>query len=117
MRITFADVFPLLAEPLSGFEASPEDWEEHAAYCFLGDMVRFVCDRAYPQFPDNKSLLRQFAALMERLISEGDRDVHDLAHDALESVWAREEREFVASYFGPETTELWARICSGERGQ
>ncbi len=79
-------------------------------------MVTFVCDRADPGLQEYEALMQQFAALFERLISEGDSNVHDLAHDGLESVWEREERDFVVGYFGPKTRELWGRICAGERG-
>jgi hypothetical protein len=116
MTIAFEAVFPVLAEAIPGFKAYPEDLYEGLAYPFLSHMVRFVCDRGYAGLPEYEPLLSQFAALLESLISDGDRDVHDLAHDALESVWAREEREFVASFFGPKTRALWVRICAGERG-
>lgn len=63
-------------------------------------------------------LMRQFATLMERLISEGDSDVHDWAHDGLESVWEHhDECNVVAGYFGLKTREVWERICAGEHGQ
>jgi hypothetical protein len=54
---------------------------------------------------------------MEKLISDGDSKVHDLAHDGLDSVWACQEREIVAGYFGSKTREIWKRICSEEHGR
>src|SRR6266702_784117 len=100
MTIAFQDVFPVLAEALDDFKASEEDWEDRLSYPFLNDMVRFVSDRAYPGY---EPLMRHFAALLEKLIEEGDRDVRDLVHDGLETLWEKTEREFVAQYFGPRT--------------
>jgi hypothetical protein len=120
MSIAFADVFPVLAEALPDFRPSPQELEECLSYVFLSDMVRFVCDRSCSGFPEYEILMYQFANLLERLIVEGDSDVHDLAHDALDSVWEREEygeREVLAHHFGPMTRELWERICAGEHGQ
>jgi len=116
MIIAFEDVFPVLAGALGDFQATKEDWEERNAYFFLSDMVEFVCDRSYPGFPEYEIVMRQFSELLERLINEGDRNVNDLAHDALESVWEREERAELAKHFGPKTQKLWERICAGERG-
>jgi hypothetical protein len=114
MTIAFQDVFPVLAQALPDFKASEEDWEDRISYAFLSDMVRFVCDRGYP---GSDGLMTGFARLLETLLILGDSDVKDLVHDALESVWAREERDFVAMHFGLKTSELWTRICAGERGQ
>lgn len=61
--------------------------------------------------------MREFAALLEKLITEGDSNVHELTHDALETLWEhQDERAFVAEYFGPSTRTLRDRICAGERG-
>jgi hypothetical protein len=118
MTIDYADVFPVLAEALPDFEPSAVDWEDRLCYPFLYAMVRFVCDRAHPEFPEYEKLIRRFSALMERLILEGDSDVQDLAHGALETVWEHgEERDAIARHFEPKTLELWKRICDGERGQ
>ena len=117
MSIDYADVFPVLTEAVPEFKPSPGDLYDQLPYAYLNYMVRYVCDRAYPQLQECDKLLREFAVLMENLISDGDFDVHDLAHDALESVWARAEGEVVARYFGAETRELWGRICAEERGQ
>jgi hypothetical protein len=112
MTIEFEDVFPILADAIPEFKPSAEDLEDRLSYLFLNDMARWVCDRGYPGFENQ---MGQFAALFEKLISEGDSNVHDLAHDALETVWEGDEREFVARHFGPKTRELWDRICAGER--
>jgi len=84
MSIDYSDVFPVLAQALPDFSPSPVDWEDRLSYPFLNQMAWFVCDRAYPELPEYETLMRQFAGLFERLISEGDSNVHDLAHDALE---------------------------------
>jgi hypothetical protein len=116
VSIDYSDVFPVLANALPEFSPSSEDWEDCLSYPFLNEMVRFVCDRAYLGIPEYEPLMQQFAALFERLISEGDSNVHDLAHDALETVWEhREERDLIAAHFGPKTRELWERIYGGER--
>ncbi|MGA3045023.1 MAG: hypothetical protein ABSD67_00245 [Terracidiphilus sp.] len=117
MSIAYADVFPVLAGALLEFKPSLEYREDCLSYPFLSDMVRYVCSRAYPEFPEYELLMRQFPDLLERLISEGDRGVRDLAHDAPESVWGWEEQEIVSRYFGTQTRELWMPICAGERGQ
>jgi hypothetical protein len=114
MSIDYADVCSVLAEALPDFRPSEVDMKDRLSYIILNDMVRFACDRAYPEY---ETLMEQFAALFERLISEGDSNVHDLALDALDTVWEhREEREFVARHFGPRTREVWERICAGEHG-
>jgi hypothetical protein len=114
MRIEYEDVFDVLAEAVTDFKPSEAELEDRLSYPFLNGMVRFVCDRAYPEF---ESSLRQFADLFERLICKGDSNVHDLAHDALDALWEHGERELISGYFGPKTRELWGRICAGERGQ
>jgi len=113
MSIDYEDVFDVLAEAVTDFKPSEAELEDRLSYPFLNGMVRFACDRAFPEFDTS---LHQFADLFERLICEGDSNVHDLAHDALETVWEHDEREFISGYFGPKTRELWGRICSGERG-
>jgi hypothetical protein len=117
VTIAYADVFPVIAEAMPDFEPSKEDWDNRLSYPFLSEMVRFVCDRSYPGGLEYEILRNQLAGLLEYLISEGDNDVHDLAHDALESVWDREERDVLAQHFGPVTRVLWRKICAGERGQ
>ena len=73
-------------------------------------MIRFVCNRACPEF---ETSIRQFADLFEKLISEGDRNVHDLAHDGFEALWEHDEREFISGYFGPKTRDLGIVFVSG----
>ena len=110
MTIAFETVFPVLAEALPDFKPSEEDWEDNLSYPFMSDMVRFVSDRGYPGFDE---LMSRFARLLEILLTDGDSDVKDLVHDALESLWARDERDFVAMHFGLKTRKLWNRICAG----
>jgi hypothetical protein len=107
MTIAFTDVFPILASALPGFQADKEDWKESASYFFLSDMVRFVCQRTSPWSIDEAD---QFAALMEQLATEGDEETQYLVIDALESLWEHEEREIVATRFGPETNQLWIEL-------
>ena len=115
MTIDYADVFDILAEAMPECPPEPGDWEDRLSYIYINNLVRYVCDRAYLDF---EPLLKQFAALMERLYTEGDEPVCDLAHEALDSLWCHdEERDVVARYFGPKTTEVWLRICAGEHGQ
>ena len=112
--IEFENVFDVLAEGLTDFKPSESEWEEdRLSYPFLSDMVRYVCDRAYPEF---ETSLRQFADLLEKLIGEGDSRVHDLARDALDTLWGQDEREFISGYLGPKTREVWKRIRAGEHG-
>jgi len=117
MTIDYHDVFPILAEAMPDFKPSSADWEDRLSHVFLSDMVRFVCDRSYPGFPEYEILMRQFAELLERLIFEGDPNVHDLAHDALDSIWKHEERDELSKHFGPKTQEMWKLICCGMHGQ
>jgi hypothetical protein len=111
MSFSIADAFPILAEAIPECPPAPEDWEDQLSYIYINDLVRYVCDRAYVEF---EPLHTHFAALLEKLYTEGDESVHDLAHDALETVWEhREAGTFVAQYFGPKTREVWLRICAG----
>ena len=115
MSIAYWDVFDVLAEAMPECPPAPDDWEDRLSYIYINDIVRYVCKWAYPDF---EPLLKRFAALMERLFIEGDENVQDLAHDALEAVWDhREEGVFVAKYFEPRTREVWLRICAGEHSQ
>ncbi len=107
--ISYEQVFPTLAEALPDFTASRQDWvEDQLSYPFVNDMVRFVCDRAYPEFDP---MISQFAALLERLLSHGDERVHELVHDALEGLWSSDAPAIVTSHFGPKTRELWNLVC------
>lgn len=109
MPISHEEVFPILAEALPEFTASHQDWvEDRLSYPFINDMVRFVCDRAFPEFD---SVLKRFAALLEQLLSGGDERVRWLVKDALEGLWSSEVRALVASHFGPKTQELWELVC------
>ena len=112
MEIAYANVFDVLTGAMPECPPDPSDREDRLSYVYLSDMTRYVCDRAYPEC---EVVLRQFSALLEKLFTEGDPDVHDLAHDALENVWARrEERTFVAHFFGAATREVWLRVRAGE---
>jgi hypothetical protein len=71
-------------------------------------MVRWVCDRTYPEF---ERQIEEFATLFEKLLTEGGSDIRDLTQDALETLLDHEEREVIASHFGPKTQELWKPIC------
>jgi len=108
MRIDKADVFDALAKAMPDFPPQSGDWERRLTYVYLSDMTRYVCDRAYPEY---EVVLRQFSTLLERLFTEGDSDVRDLAQDALETVWEHcEERTFVAHFFGPATKDAWLKL-------
>ena len=108
MSIVYSEVFPILAKAVPGFEPDEEDWKEPAEYIFLYDMVKFVCERT-PSRSNTEA--RALAALLERLLLEGDRDVRDLVQDGLEHVWDCDTREFIAKYFGQKTRELWIQVC------
>jgi len=59
MPIDYADVFSILADALPEFKPSAEDLEDRLSYPFPSDMVRFVCDRAYPDIPEYDTRLRR----------------------------------------------------------
>jgi hypothetical protein len=116
MSIAYSEVFPILAKAVPGFEADEEDWKEPTPYFFLGDMVAFVCERTPSRSNAEASAL---AALLERLLLEGDSDIRDLVQDGLECVLDCDTREFIAKYFGQKTRELWVQVCqrSAEHSQ
>jgi hypothetical protein len=102
--VDFEEVFQVLAEALPDFEPTREGLEDGLSHPFLNDMVRFVCDRAYPEYD---ALKYQFAVLSERLISEGDNRVHDLAHDTLDGLWEhRDERDVNHESLWSENTQV-----------
>ncbi|HXR38186.1 MAG TPA: hypothetical protein VN776_03810 [Terracidiphilus sp.] len=51
MSIAFEDAFAVVATAMPKFKVSAAEWEDRLAYPLLNDMVRWVCDRAYPEFP------------------------------------------------------------------
>lgn len=108
MGIAYSEVFPILAEAVPGFGASEEDRREPTPYFFLGDMVKFVCERTPSRSNAEASAL---AALLERLLLEGDSDIRDLVQDGLECVLSCDTREAVAKYFGQKTLDLWFQVC------
>ena len=113
MTIEYCDVFPVLAKAVSGCEPTKQYWDELLPYVFINDLVRFVCDRGYPDFD---GVLGQFGELVERLLTEGDDEVRNLAHDALDTVCSHKdlaERDAVVQHFGPTTMKAWERICGG----
>jgi hypothetical protein len=65
MSIAFADAFPVLAEALPDFK--PDHENEGLRYLYLNDMVRWVCDRANPEFEPQ---MMEFATLFEKLLTE-----------------------------------------------
>jgi hypothetical protein len=104
MSFSFNEVFPVLASGVPGFEPSEDEWVEPLAYCFLNDMVRFVCDRTWAN-PTVEA--ERFGNLLEKLIIEGDNEVQYLVIDALEGLLEREEREIIAGQFGPLARRRW----------
>ena len=72
MSIKYAKVFPILAKALPGFEASEEDRMEPTPYLFLSDMVESVCQRTAS---GSNAEAGVGAALLEKLLLEGDSDV------------------------------------------
>jgi hypothetical protein len=110
MSLAYSNVFPVLASAVPGFEASADDWAEPLAYCFLNDMVRFVCDKTLAE-PGVEA--ERFSDLLERLIAEGDDETQYLVIDALEGLVEHENKEIVAARFGPLACRRW-EIVSGK---
>jgi hypothetical protein len=111
MAITVDNVFSVLVEAMPEFK--PNEVNDGLSYPYLNDMVRFVSNRAYPEY---ELLLRQFAALIERLLTEGDEQVCWLAEDGLDTLCGHEdaaERDMVASHFGTTSRVLWRKVCAG----
>lgn len=102
--ISHSEVFPLLARALPDFQADAEEWREPTPYFFLSEMVAFVCQRvAMGSREDSK----RFSSLMEKLIVDGDADIHDLVTDAMETLWECQVRNQVAEDFEPRTLDRW----------
>lgn|GEM_PF-3403486 len=108
--IVWEKVFPILAEAIPGFGPSQEEWEDCLCYPFISDMVRFVNDRTYLGTAESEHLAR----LLENLLTKGDGNVHDLAVDAIETVWGSENGRSIAEHFGQESKKIWDEI--GRRG-
>jgi hypothetical protein len=102
--IQFSDVFPILAMALPGFRATEDDWEDRTCYFFLSDMIGFVCDRAGS---GSIAEAQNLTALLDRLLSEGDSDVHDLAMDGLDTISECLCREMLIGRFPPALLKAW----------
>jgi hypothetical protein len=107
LSISYADVFPILMNAVSNFEATDDDLIEPTPYFFLAEMTDFVCLRASSGAVEE---IGQFAALLEQLALEGDKDVQDLLLDSLEVLQQCGCKDIVADRFGPKTQQLWASL-------
>jgi hypothetical protein len=117
MTIAFQDAFAVLAVSMPKFKVSASEWDERLAYPLLSDMVRWICNRAHPEFPDFEKFMQRFADILEKLISRGDNDIQDLVRYGLNCLREYKEGNFVAAYFKPKTHEMWQRISVGEHCQ
>ena len=104
MTLAHSDVFPILASAVTGFEANDEDWEDRVTYFFLSDMIRFVCGETES---GSRTETQQLAALLDKLLTEGDSDVRDLVMDGLDTVAECVHRDEIIGHFTPEVMEAW----------
>jgi hypothetical protein len=112
MSIEFADGIPFMIRALPGFTPSAEEMKDaDLAYIFKMHIVNYV----WAQTLRKSDLpLVQFGAVLERLLTECDANVHDFAIDILEDICEEPEREKVASLFNARTREFWREICARE---
>lgn len=108
MKITMTNVLQILSVAITGFEVTEEDWREDAPYGLLADIRRFLCERAGPQLV---AQLNEFSVLLEKLLTEGDQDVHDMVMDSLEGLLECDRKNSITRFFLPRTQELWSKIC------
>lgn len=66
-------------------------------------MVRYVSGQTFLGPTDAIHISR----LLERLLTEGDGNVHDLAVDAIETVWKQENGKLIAHHFAPEAKKIY----------
>jgi len=104
MTIAYWDVFPILTNAIPGFEATEQDLEEPLPYMFINEMVDFVCLR------ESELEMDQLAALLEKLLAEGDDETRYLAMDAIEALWQEAEGPMVATRLGPKSLAIWATV-------
>jgi hypothetical protein len=116
MLITLKSILPELQKSVPAFVMNPEWLQIEGTYLIFGGFARFICSEAevlqYVSSEEEASRLSHVKismAFLERALQDGDREVHDLALDCLESlascVWIAQ----IKKYFGPEVSALWTR--------
>jgi hypothetical protein len=119
MVITLHNILPELQKAVPSFVIDPEWMEIEGSYLIFGDFAQFVCSEAevlqYVSSDEEASRLSHVKisiAFLERALKDGDRDVHDLVLDCLESVVSCVWIAQIKKYFGPEISALWTRHFS-----
>ena len=119
MLITLKSILPELQKSVPAFVMDPDWLEMDGAYLIFGDFARFICSEAevlqYVSSEEEASRLSHVKLsvnFLERALKDGDREIHDLVLDCLESlvscVWIAQ----IKRYFGPEISALWMRHLS-----
>lgn len=119
MSITLKDILPELHKSVPAFVMDPKWLEIEGTYLIFGDFARFICSEAevlqYVSSEEEASELSHVKvsmAFLEWALKEGDRDVHDLVLDCLESLASCDWIAEIKKYFGPEISALWTRHLS-----
>jgi hypothetical protein len=116
MLMTMDIVLVELQKAVPTFHPTPEWLSERNTYMVFSDFGRFICSEAEVlQYVDSESEARQLTHVqisvdfLERALRDGDRDVHDLILDCLESLATCEWIDKIKKYFGPESNAYLAR--------
>ncbi len=119
MLITLKNILPELHNAVPTFTMDPEWLEIEGTYLIFGDFARFVCSEAEvlqnvgsEEEALQLSQVKISIAFLERALRDGDRDVHNLVLDCLESLSSCAWVDQIKKYFGVEISALWARHLS-----
>lgn len=120
MLITNQNVLSEMRKAVPGFRIDPEWSLVGLTYPIFNDFARFICSEAevlqFISLEEEALELSQVGASMaflERVLQEGDSDLHDLVFECIETIASCEWIEQVKKYFGPRVSDLWVRHFSG----
>jgi hypothetical protein len=117
MSLTMDNV---LADLKRGVPSFHSEWEEdNSTYLVFADFRRFICSEAEVlEYVDNEqgatelSHATECMAFIERVLCDGDQEVHYLVLDCLEGLVTCPWLAKLKRYFGPQTSAAWAEHFS-----
>ena len=122
MAITLQTAIFELRHAIPSFPIDSQSEEDNLSYLVFNDFARFICSQGEVlQYLKPGDDVRRFSEVplcmefLERVLDEGDSDVHDLILDTIETLSACPWQQAVKDYAGPRVAAIWNEIHSRRR--
>ena len=116
MSITLENAIAELRQAIPSFTVDPEYGAEGLSYLVFSDFARFICSEAevlkYVESDEEAlrlSMVPACMAFLERVVEEGDSEVHELVDDCVESLSACQWQEQIRVWTKPNIAAIWKR--------